>query len=208
MILRAYTKKHGSSKPAGKAITKDILDDMLATLGDKLIDVRDKALLLFAWSSGGRRRTEVTNAEMKDLIKTPEGDFVYTIPKSKTDQTGMGNPVPIKGRAARALSDWLALSQVSEGAIFRAVSKGGAIGSALVDTDVYYIVKKILKKTGHDETRFTAHSLRSGYVTTAGRAGIPIQEVMKLTTHRSMNTVMRYYHAGDVLNNSGSNLAD
>jgi len=41
-----------------KAVTLDLLHPMLNTCRpDKLIDVRDRALLFFAWSSGGRRRS-------------------------------------------------------------------------------------------------------------------------------------------------------
>src|SRR3990167_790185 len=87
-LLRKLTKKYGTSKPAGRAITKEILDDMLVKCGDKLGDIRDAALLLFAWSSGGRRRSEVTNADMKNLTATPDGDYIYTLQKSKTDQEG------------------------------------------------------------------------------------------------------------------------
>ena len=56
LLLQKLTKIYGSSKPAGKAITKDILDDMLDTCKNSLIDTRDKAVLLFAWSSGGSQK--------------------------------------------------------------------------------------------------------------------------------------------------------
>lgn len=111
-LLSKLSKKYGGSKPAGKAITKDILDDMLDTCKDKLIDVRDKALLLFAWGSGGRRRAEVVSADLNNLIRTADKDFIYTIPRSKTDQTGNGYQVPVKGRVAKALNDWLLASGI------------------------------------------------------------------------------------------------
>lgn len=207
-LLNKLTKKYGSSKPAGKAITKDILDDMIDTCADKLLDFRDKALLLFAWGSGGRRRAEVSSADMKDLTKTPDGEFVYTIPHSKTDQEGKGYTVPVKGRVAKALNDWLTISGITEGPIFRTVKKGGNLRGALSDTDIYRIVKIRLKKAGYDETQFGAHSLRSGFVTEAGRRGKPLGDVMALTTHKNVGTVMKYYQAGNVVNNSAANLAD
>jgi len=84
MLLQKLTKRYGGSKPSGKAITKDILDDMIDTCDTtKLIDVRDKALLLFTWGTGGRRRNEVTAADMKNLVKTPEGNYTYTINKKQ-----------------------------------------------------------------------------------------------------------------------------
>jgi integrase len=208
LLCQKLTKKYGSSKPAGKAITKDILDDMLETCGNKLIDIRDKAVLLFAWGSGGRRRSEVSSAEMKNLIKTNEGDYFYKIPQSKTDQEGKGNTVPVKGRVAKALSDWLSLSGITDGAIFRSVKKGGRLHVALSPIDINRIVKIRLKKAGYNEKEFGAHSLRSGFVTEAGRKNKPLGDVMALTTHKSISTVMRYYQAGSIINNSAADLAD
>jgi integrase len=208
LLLNKLTKKLGSSRPAGKAITKEILDDMLETCGNSLLDLRDKAMLLFAWGSGGRRRTEVVTADMKDLTQTPEGDYTYKIPQSKTDQQGEGYVVPVKGRAAKALREWLLASGVGTGAVFRTVAKGGKIRGALSDVDLHRIVRARLKKAGYDETKFGAHSLRSGFVTEAGRRGKPLGDVMQLTTHRTVGTVMKYYQAGNIINNSAANLAD
>lgn len=207
-LLIKLTKKYGGSKPSGRAITKDILDDMIETCGDKLIDIRDKALLLFAWGSGGRRRSEVVAAEIANLTETPEGNFTYKITHSKTDQTEKGVDVPLQGRVAYALKQWIVQSGISEGSLFRAVLKGGRLGKKLSDVDVYRIVKRRLKLADYDEKHFGAHSLRSGFVTEAGRRGKPLGDVMALTTHKSVNTVMKYYQAGNVNNNSASNLAD
>lgn len=208
LVLNKLTKKYGGSTPAGKAITRDILDDMLDTCEESLLGIRDKAVLLFAWASGGRRRSEVVSAQFQDLTKTPENEFVYKIPHSKTDQESKGNVVPVKGRAAKALNEWLEASGVSEGAIFRAVRKGSKLGNALSDLDIGRIVKRRLKKAMYDETQFSAHSLRSGFVTEAGRRQKPLGDIMQMTTHKSVNTVMKYYQAGNITNNSAANLAD
>ena len=207
-LLQKLTKKYGGSKPSGKAITKDILDDMIETCGDTLIDKRDKALLLFTWGSGGRRRSEVTNADIKDLLLDNDGNYTYTIPQSKTDQEEKGHVVPVKGRVARALQDWLSAATIIEGPLFRSVLKGGKVGGQLSDIDVYRIVKRRLKKAGYDETQFGAHSLRSGFVTEAGRKGKALGDVMALTTHKNVGTLMKYYQAGNVINNSAADLAE
>ena len=208
-LLSKLTKKYGGSKSAGKAITKDILDDMLETTKkNTLIDIRDRALLLFAWASGGRRRSEVATADIKNLTKNPDGDFIYNIERSKTDQEEKGNIVPIKGRAAKALTDWLNTSKINEGKIFRGVDKYSTICKPIADVDVYRIVRKRLKKAGYDETQYGAHSLRSGFVTTCGHKNIPLGDVMQMTTHRSIPTVMKYYQNGNIINNKASNLAD
>src|SRR6266702_5772787 len=49
------------------ALTKAPLEAMLATCTDGLIGLRDRALLLFAFASGGRRRSEVSAAVVEHL---------------------------------------------------------------------------------------------------------------------------------------------
>src|SRR5438270_9567463 len=62
MTTRAYAKR--GVKPNKKdALTRDPMQALLATCDDSLRGKRDRALLLFAWSSGGRRRSEVSGAE-------------------------------------------------------------------------------------------------------------------------------------------------
>lgn len=173
-----------------------------------LIDVRDRALLLFAWGSGGRRRSEIVAAEIKDLVKDPEGNYVYTIPKSKTDQKAEGHQVPVNDRVAEALTAWLTAASITEGSIFRAITKGGVISGKLSGRSVFKIVRKRLKLAHYDEEFYGAHSLRCGFVSQAGRQGKPLGYVMAMTTHRNVSTVMRYYQAGNVKNNSAANLAD
>jgi hypothetical protein len=48
------------------------------------------------------------------------------------------------------------------------------------------------------EGDFGAHSLRSGFVTEAGRQNIPLGDTMAMTGHRSIQTVMRYFQTGAI----------
>ena len=74
-IRRAYAAR--GERPASKtALTKDPLEAMLATCTDGLIGIRDRALLTFAFSSGGRRRSEVTAGVMENLVKIDEQTYV------------------------------------------------------------------------------------------------------------------------------------
>jgi hypothetical protein len=58
------------------------------------------------------------------------------------------------------------------------------------------------------EGDWAAHSLRSGFVTEAGRQGVPLGEVMAMTEHRSVTTVMGYFQAGSLLNSRATSLLD
>ena len=83
-IRRAYAAR--GVRPASKtALTKDPLEAMLATCTDGLIGLRDRALLSFAFSSGGRRRSEVAVAVRENLVKVDERTYVYRLtPPSDT----------------------------------------------------------------------------------------------------------------------------
>lgn len=205
--LLSLLAKQEAPKKKKQAVTKDVLDELVSTCKDSLIDIRDKAMLFFAWSSGGRRRSEVTSATIDNLTETADGNFLYNLMKSKTNQTGEDDFKPIKGRAAKALKDWLNKSGVTEGEIFRSISKGGDIRDALSSNDFNRIVKKRAALAGYDQSRFSAHSIRRGFVTESGRQGKPIGDVMKMTSHKSVSTALSYYEAGDIINNSCANLA-
>jgi integrase len=206
-IRRAYAVR--GVRPASKtALTKDPLEAMLATCTDGLIGLRDRALLTFAFSSGGRRRSEVAAAVMENLVKVDERTYVYHLTHSKTDQAGTEHNAdadkPLVGPAADALTAWLEASGVASGAIFRRVRKSKAV-EPLAAQAVWHIVKRRAQLAGL-EADFGAHSLRSGYVTEAGRQNVPIREAMGLTGHRSMVTFMRYFQTGAVQRTKAANL--
>ncbi len=203
---KAYAKR-GALPQKKDALTKAPLQAILATCDDSLRGKRDRALLLFAWASGGRRRSEVTGADMRFLKPIPEG-FVYNLAYSKTNQTGMDLPEnnkPLLGAAALALTDWLQASGIATGAIFRSVRKGGQLGDALSPAAVRAIVKERCTLAGI-EGEFSAHSLRSGFVTEAGRQQVPLANTMAMTGHHNVATVMGYFRADASVCNAGANL--
>ncbi|SDC43941.1 hypothetical protein SAMN05444679_10370 [Variovorax sp. CF079] len=58
---RAYAQR-GARPKRQRALTKDPLQLLLATCDESLRGKRDRALLLFAWATGGRRRSEARAA--------------------------------------------------------------------------------------------------------------------------------------------------
>ncbi len=208
-LIRKLTEKYGESKAYGKAITLDVLNELLKTCqNDGLVGIRDSAILLFGFSTGGRRRTEISNSTMENLTQNSDGTFIYNLTKSKTNKTGSDDPKPLVGRAAMALSFWLRETGINEGPIFRGVGKDNIIfNEAICDRQVARIVKSRCEKAGFDPKEYTAHSLRSGFVTESGKRGKPLGDVMAMTGHKSMKEVMRYYKTGDIMNNSAAYLA-
>lgn len=206
---KAYARR--GEQPAKKdALTRDLLEQLLQTCDDSLRGRRDRALLLFAWSSGGRRRSEVAGADMRHLRAVGPQEFIYTLAHSKTNQSGRDVPEnhkPVTGRAAQALADWLRAAAIQEGPIFRRIRKGGHVGEPLSPAAVRDIVKQRCALAGV-EGDFSAHSLRSGFVTEAGRQNVPLPDTMALTGHSSVNTVLGYFRADSALSNRAARLLD
>jgi len=207
--LRAAYARRGARPARKDALTRESFEQLLATCDDSLIGLRDRALLLFGWASGGRRRSEIVHATLENTRRTGDG-FLFHLTHSKTNQTGQDRAdahKPLVGRAAQALEAWLAAAQIHEGALFRRVRRGGVVGEALSAETIRRIVRARAAQAGLSG-QYSAHSLRSGFVTEAGRQGIPLPEVMALTGHASVAAAMVYHHAGGIGRIRASRLLD
>ena len=58
------------------------------------------------------------------------------------------------------------------------------------------------------EGDWAGHSMRSGFITEAGYRNLPIGDVMAMTEHKKVDTVMGYYRTGDLATNPVSNMLD
>ena len=190
---KAYAKR-GELPQKKDALTREPLMALLQTCDDSLKGIRDRALLLFAWASGGRRRSEVVAADMKFLKREAPTAFTYRLMHSKTNQAGLDRPEnhkPVYGVAGEALQAWLAASGIVEGRIFRRVLKGGRLGGPLSAGAVRDIVLARCQLAGV-EGQFSAHSIRSGFVTEAAHRNVPLTNTMAMTGHKSVSTVLGY----------------
>lgn len=108
---------------------------------------------------------------MRDLRKTGDEGYIYRLEYSKTQHAAVkADSTPdkaIPGRSAQALSAWLEAAEIREGPIFQRIWKDCA-GPTLLSGSVATIVKCRANMAGL-EGDFGAHSLRSGFVTEAGK---------------------------------------
>jgi len=195
--FRGYRKKN--------PITKEILDSMVATCNtNHPRDVRDKAILLFGWGSGGRRAHEICDVKVENFWLQNNGDYICTLEKTKT---GFNFKVPVCGRAAKAIKDWIEVLQRKAGPMFVRVEYSLNLSKTrLSKTGLFSMVKHRIKKAGYDPEYFSPTSLRSGFITEAGRQNMPILDVMQMTTHKTMREMMEYYRHGAIKNNVCSKL--
>jgi integrase len=204
-VLRNAARLPGNAVKRKKAITADILEDMIRTCRGGLLDLRDRALLLTGFSSGGRRRSELAAMQFSELTAV-EGGWVLHIPRSKTDQSGKGMNVPVFGPAAEALEKWIKAARIREGRLFRGVTAAGKVTNGITGRQIARIVKNRLESAGYDPSEYGAHSLRSGFITESGRQRISLADTMALTGHLCIATVLIYHRAGEVTKNPAGHL--
>ena len=124
--------------------------------------------------------------------------MIVKLPRSKTDQYGMGRDVPIsRGGSSlcpvKAMKKWLAISGVVKGRVFRRVHKTGTIGDqAITGGMIARIVQQYAERIGKDASSFGAHSLRRGCCTAMARAGLSEAQMMQITGHRSSAQLRGY----------------
>jgi integrase len=191
------------------AVTGDILAQLVATCaGDRLADIRDRALLLTAFASGGRRRSELANLRVDDLIDedpVPGDPLDASAPalpclsirlgRTKTSVTDDDARSLIIGRPVTALKQWLAEARIDSGPVFRRIDQwGNVVRRPLTPQSINLILKSRCRKAGLDPEKFSAHGLRSGYLTEAANRGVPLPEAMQQSQHKSVNQAAAYYN--------------
>ncbi|MHC1550229.1 site-specific integrase [Phyllobacterium sp. K27] len=207
--LAVRASARARQRKSKKAVTADVLVKLLAACaGDRLVDVRDRALLLMAFASGGRRRSEVAGLRMDNLVdeapvpadpankdSPPLPCLAIHLGRTKTTSADDDEQVVLIGRPVLALKAWIKAAGIENGAVFRRIDQWGNLDRrALTPQSINLIVKTRARQAGLDPAMFSAHGLRSGYLTEAANCGIPLAEAMQQSLHKSMTQAAGYYN--------------
>jgi len=195
--LHGIRRTLGVAQTRKKPLTRDRIVKVLDALQGPIAAARDKALLLIGFS-GSLRRSELAALRVEDLAWHRKG-VTIRIPRSKTDQEGRGREVEIlyglhdRTCPVMALENWLKVSLVKDGYVFRRVGQYGNLGPALGKDSIGRIVKRLVRRAKlANPNDYGGHSLRAGFVTEASANGATDREIMKQTGHKSIAMVHRY----------------
>ena len=127
-VLAGIRRSREDAPDKKLAADADVVMQLLWSItGDSLAALRDRALIAFGMALAARR-SELVAIDMADLAWEEKGLRV-TIRRSKTDQEGQGAVVAVpEGRRLTPLAHlraWLEAAQITEGAVFRPLWKGG-----------------------------------------------------------------------------------
>ncbi len=193
-------------RKSAKAVTGEILARLLKTCeSGSLRDLRDRAILMVAFASGGRRRSEMAGMRKEQLIDedpiaveggTPLPSLSIHLGRTKTSGADHDEVVYLTGRPVEALKLWLKVARIESGSVFRGIDRWGNVSARALDPKaVNDIVKQRARQAGLEPAEFSAHGLRSGYLTEAANLGIPLPEAMEQSRHRSVQQASEYYNS-------------
>ncbi len=207
VTMRGIWRVHGMAQAqVTPAVREDILAMVQGLTGLK--GCRDRALLLVGFA-GAFRRSELVGLNVTDLEFVDRGVIVH-LRRSKTDQEGIGRKVGIphaRGKvcAVQAVKDWLVSSGITDGALFRPITRHGHLAQArLSGHAVAQVVKACAAAAGLDRDRYSGHSLRAGLITSAAMLGVSIWKIKAQSGHRTDAMVGRYVRDADLFTDNAA----
>ncbi len=212
--LMGIKRKKGSIQVGKKPILINHLKQIINVIDNQKIEkikkLRNRTLILIGFG-GGFRRTELISIDYEDLDFAEEG-LKITLRRSKTDQFGEGlvKGIPYftneKYCPVISLKNWINLSKIKTGPIFRRFAKGSILTeNRLTDQSVVLIIKDCLKLAGIENKNFSGHSLRSGFATVAAESGADERSIMAMTGHKTTQMVRRYIKEANIFKNNALN---
>ena len=185
---------------------------------------RDAAMLTLGWGAA-LRRSELVSLDWEQLgngtgfVRIDERGILITLARSKASQDKAETVVIPRAdlpEACEALETWAARVPLQPGEpIFRGVNNRDQIASErLTAHSVSRIVKRAMgdlaKSRGKSKAeakelvrRFSGHSLRAGYATSAAAADVPALRIQQHTRHKSADMVSKYVRESDKWSKSG-----
>lgn len=198
-VMQGIRRTYGKMQRQVAPLVKDDLLSALVMVNQQspMKAARDRALLLVGFASA-MRRSELVAVKVEHITQLPSGVEIF-LPCSKTDQDRNGRTVfiPHANDESRcpvsALNEWLEISGITEGFVFRAVTRHDrVVRTGLSAQSVALVVKASVARAGGDAKKASGHSLRAGYCTSAAEKGLQPWQIREQTGHKSDVTLAKY----------------
>jgi integrase len=153
------------------------------------------------------RRSELVSLQMEDLIvneSLPIKTLRLRLRRSKTDQEAAGRWLYLSVEAQQALNEWLIVTDLNSGKIFRGIKKKGELSDELNSSHIKRICKRIAISSKLDLSiiqQISGHSLRVGAAQDLLLSGASLPTIMNRGRWSKTDAVMRYVEsAGYTIN--------
>lgn len=157
---------------------------------------RDQALILIGfWRAF--RADELCRLRIEHNRLRSGKQLEIFLASSKTDRDHHGQVVvmPALKRLCpvQAYEDWLSISELHEGPVFRPINQWGQVSAqGLKPEGVTYVLRESFARGGLEGQAYTGHSLRRGFATWASTERWSTKELMDYVGWRDVKSAMRY----------------
>lgn len=211
-LLSILHRQLGEAADQAEPMRLEMLDRITASMRGRLQRSTDRAVILriqrdlsaflTCWCAAARHE-ELCRLRLEDLRRGHNRGWLLHLAHSKTDQFGRGEWKRLYRDDAhpercpiRALEEWLAAAEITSGYVFRGVYQGGSLKAEPLSTRAFrLIVKERAREAGYsgaELAKIRSHSFRAGLVTEMREQGAPAEDVMEVTLHRDIASVLRY----------------
>jgi integrase len=187
-----------SAKPRqAEPARHEVVQAMLARLGDSPRDLRDAAMIALA-SDALLRESELVAVRVGDIRPSTDGAWAVDLPFSKTDQLGLGQTRYCSADAQARVARWCEVAGITKGYIFLPIGgrprlKAAADPQPLRPREVINIFRRHAQRAGiPNAQRITGHSMRVGTPNDLAEHGFSIGDIQLAGGWSDPKTVMRY----------------
>ncbi|MGL5949078.1 MAG: tyrosine-type recombinase/integrase [Aeromonas sp.] len=193
-MMRGIVRLGDNRKAKAAALTIPVLTQVLACIDQStLIGVRDYALLLLMFS-GALRRSEAAKLEITDVKFVGQGIRLGIKPSKHQLHDSEIALIPGQTNCPiQAIKAWLALSQITEGPLFRRMTRWGELTELALGPQGINLMIKKRAQANFAQLMVSGHSLRRGFITSAVTAGKPMNKILEVTRHKDMRTLQEYF---------------
>ena len=192
--LQRMRRRNGRRQRQVQGLTWTLRRRLIEAAGDRLIDLRNRALLAVAYDAM-LRRSELVALQVTDMTTDAEGSASLFVRRAKNDPEGSGATLYLHRDTVALVREWLAGSGIASGRLFRSVRTGGTLGEALDPSQVPRIYRAMARRAGLSAPvvrRISGHSPRVGAAQDMIASGIGIPAIMQAGRWKSASMVQRY----------------
>ena len=192
--LQCMRRRNGCRQQQALGLTWPLRQRLMSAAGERLIDMRNRALLAVAYDAM-LRRSELVALDIGDLAIERNGTASLLVRRGKSDPHGLGAMLYMHRDSVKLVRAWLGASQITAGPLFRSVRKDGTVGGQLDSSQVSRIYKGMAERAGlptRSVRRISGHSPRVGAAQDMIASGIGIPAIMQAGRWKSAGMVQRY----------------
>lgn len=171
---------------------------------ERLRACRDRALILLGfWRAF--RADDLCRLRIEHIKVRTDKELEFFAATAKADRENRGRvfTVPALKRLCpvHAYEEWLALSGLSSGPVFRSIDRWGNVsGAGLCTNGISRLLRVTFIRLGLEAESYTGHSLRRGFATWANGSKWGTKDLMDYVGWRDVQSAMRYIDSSGLFN--------